>query len=76
VLAASFERCEKQQDAHLAGRTPRIEPDRELSPRTFSGYKDTTDGLVATFGNDGLVDDLADEDFAGRRATLAKPYGR
>ena len=47
----------------------------ELSPRSFSGYKDTTDRLVATFGKDRLVDDLAAEDFASLRASLAKQYG-
>ena len=47
----------------------------ELSPRTFSGYKDATDRLVATFGKDRLVDDLTAEDFAGLRHALAKQYG-
>jgi integrase len=47
----------------------------ELSPRTFSEYKEVTDLLVEKFGKTRLVDDLAAEDFATLRAGLAKKWG-
>jgi integrase len=47
----------------------------ELSARMFAEYRQTTDRLVATFGKDRLVSDLASDDFASLRADLAKQYG-
>jgi integrase len=46
------------------------------TPETATGeYKQTTDVIVAQFGGKRLVDDLAAEDFAALRATLAKRLG-
>ena len=47
----------------------------ELTERTFVEYRQTTDRLVATFGKDRLVDDLASDDFESLRADLAKTWG-
>ena len=47
----------------------------ELSPRTFSEYKEVTDLLVNKFGKTRLIDDLAAKDFAGLRAGLVKRWG-
>jgi len=47
----------------------------EIGSRTFNEYRGTTDRLVASFGKDRLVDDLAAEDFAAMRADIAKVWG-
>ncbi|HZZ77891.1 MAG TPA: hypothetical protein VFE62_05210 [Gemmataceae bacterium] len=47
----------------------------EMSARMFAEYKLTTDRLVARFGKDRLVVDLAADDFQSLRADLAKQYG-
>ncbi|HVL11460.1 MAG TPA: hypothetical protein VM529_02785 [Gemmata sp.] len=47
----------------------------ELSPRSFSEYRQTTDLLVAQFGLSRLVDDLAAPDFETLRASMARRLG-
>src|SRR5262245_37627693 len=47
----------------------------ELSPRTWQGYKEAGDEVVATFGKSRLVNDLDPDDFAKLRNRLAKRYG-
>ncbi len=47
----------------------------ELTARTFSEYRQTTDTLVADFGKDRLVDDLAAADFGRLRAAMAERWG-
>ena len=47
----------------------------ELSSRTFSEYRQSTDRMVATFGGNRLVDDLAADDFEKLRAEVAKIWG-
>jgi integrase len=58
-LAAKFRKMEAQ----------------ELTPRMFADYKQLTDLVVKTFGKERLVDDLAADDFATLRATMAKSWG-
>lgn len=47
----------------------------ELTIRSFGEYKAATDRLVATFGKDRRVDDLAAGDFEALRADMAKTWG-
>jgi integrase len=47
----------------------------ELTSRLYAEYRETTDMLVAAFGANRLVDDLAADDFAQLRATMAKRWG-
>ena len=47
----------------------------EMAARTFAEYRQTTDRLVATFGKERLVDDLASDDFERLRANIAKVWG-
>lgn len=47
----------------------------ELSPRTWSEYKVTTDLIVDDFGKQRLVVDLDTEDFAKLRKKMAKKWG-
>jgi integrase len=47
----------------------------ELGTRMFAEYKESTDLLVATFGQTRLVDDLAADDFGGLRARMAERWG-
>ncbi len=47
----------------------------EMSARMFAEYKQTTDRLVARFGKDRLVVDLAADDFEALREDLAKQFG-
>lgn len=47
----------------------------ELSPRTFSDYYQTCTRLVAQFGKNRRVDDLAADDFEALRADLSKTRG-
>ena len=47
----------------------------EITARTFSDYRETTDRLVTTFGKTRLVDDLASDDFESLRADIAKVWG-
>jgi hypothetical protein len=47
----------------------------EITPRTFSEYKATTDLISQAFGLNRLVLDLRAEDFEGLRANLAKRLG-
>ena len=46
----------------------------ELTPRLFAEYQECTDLCVNQFGASRLVDDLAADDFAGLRATMAKKW--
>lgn len=47
----------------------------ELAPRTFADYKRICDRLVAFFGKDRLVEDLAADDFEALRSDIAKTAG-
>jgi integrase len=47
----------------------------ELTDQTFADYKIITDLIVATFGTERLVDDLAADDFARLRSVMAKRWG-
>jgi integrase len=47
----------------------------EMSTTLFADYKLITDLLVANFGANRLVDDLASDDFAQLRALMAKRWG-
>jgi integrase len=47
----------------------------DLGLRMFAEYKETTDLIVAAFGNRRLVDDLAADDFEALRATMAERWG-
>jgi integrase len=47
----------------------------ELSPRTWTGYREACDELVAAFGKARLVADLDADDFAGLRNTLGNKWG-
>jgi integrase len=47
----------------------------EITGRMFDEYRSTTDLLVAQFGKDRLVDDLAAEDFEALRDEMAKQWG-
>lgn len=47
----------------------------EITSRTFNEYKATTDRLVATFGKNRIVDDLASDDFEALRADMARVWG-
>lgn len=47
----------------------------ELSPRTFAEYRKTTDRLIASFGKNRLIDDLAPDDFEKLRANVSKIWG-
>ena len=47
----------------------------EISAATFAGHQQITDLLIEQFGRDRLVDDLAAEDFAALRATMAERWG-
>jgi len=47
----------------------------EITPRMFNEYKGTTDLLVATFGKDRLIDDIASDDFETLRDEMTKRWG-
>jgi integrase len=47
----------------------------EITAATFHGYNQTTDLLIAQFGKERLVDDLAAEDFEALRDEMAKRWG-
>ncbi len=47
----------------------------ELAKRTFHEYYKTCDRLIATFGSNRLVEDLASDDFEKLRADVAKTWG-
>jgi integrase len=47
----------------------------ELSPRTWSDYKEACDQIVAEFGKRRLLDDLNPDDFASLRNKMAKRWG-
>jgi integrase len=47
----------------------------ELSPRTWKGYKEACDEVIAAFGKGRLVADLDADDFAKLRDRLARRYG-
>jgi integrase len=47
----------------------------ELGPRMFEDYREITDLLVAAFGKDRVVDDLAADDFERLRAAMAERWG-
>jgi integrase len=44
----------------------------EIAPRTYHDYRITTDRLIEHFGKTRLVSDLAADDFAALRASIAK----
>jgi integrase len=47
----------------------------ELSPRTWTDYKEVCDLLVSAFGKARLVSDLGPDDFAGLRKKMTKRWG-
>lgn len=47
----------------------------ELSPRSLTDYKSSCDRLISHFGKTRLVEDLAPEDFATFRASIAEGCG-
>jgi integrase len=47
----------------------------ELSPRTWTDYKDACDQIVTGFGKQRLLDDLAPDDFSELRNKMAKKWG-
>jgi integrase len=47
----------------------------ELSPRTWTDYKDACDQLVSEFGKTRLVADLDPDDFTALRKKMAKKWG-
>jgi integrase len=47
----------------------------ELSPRTWTDYKDACDEIVAAFGRGRLLADLGPDDFAALRNRMAKKWG-
>jgi integrase len=47
----------------------------EVGARMFDEYRQTTDLIVAAFGKDRLVDDLAADDFEKLRAEMAERWG-
>lgn len=47
----------------------------ELSPRTWTDYKEATDHLVSRFGKGRLLEDLDPEDFTALRKKMAKSWG-
>src|SRR5262245_44861895 len=47
----------------------------EITRRSFVDYKKTTDLIVAAFGANRLVDDLAADDFESLRASMARKWG-
>lgn len=58
----------------LTAKTRRMEA-REITPRSFAEYKNTTDRLVGKFGGTRRVDDLVAGDFEALRADLAGQFG-
>ncbi|MEO8495340.1 MAG: tyrosine-type recombinase/integrase, partial [Planctomycetota bacterium] len=58
----------------LTAKTQAVEAG-EITALTFAGYRQTTDLIVAAFGSDRLVDDLASEDFESLRQAMAKRWG-
>jgi integrase len=48
---------------------------REITPRTFQDYYQTCEVLIAQFGRDRLVADLAADDFERLRAALSERWG-
>src|SRR5262249_26552041 len=54
---------------------PRKKTSGELGSRMFAEYKETTDLVVAAFGKDRMVEDLAADDFEGLRAAMAERWG-
>ncbi|MBP3959876.1 tyrosine-type recombinase/integrase [Gemmata sp. G18] len=61
-------------NAFLTAKLRKVEAG-ELSSNLFYDYKLITDLLVAAFGSNRLVDDLAAEDFSKLRSTMAKRWG-
>jgi integrase len=47
----------------------------ELSPRTWTDYKDATDQIVSGFGKRRALDDVAPDDFTDLRNKMAKKWG-
>lgn len=47
----------------------------ELSPRTWTDYKDACDALVGAVGKQRLLSDLAADDFTSLRTKMAKKWG-
>lgn len=48
---------------------------KEITSRTYFGYRAMTDRLIRQFGEKRLVDDITADDFAALRADLAKTCG-
>jgi integrase len=61
-------------NAFLTAKTRKVSSG-ELSSRSLMEYREITDKLVAIFGKDRLVDDLAADDFEALRADLAERWG-
>jgi integrase len=61
-------------NAFLNTKQPAVDT-KELSPRTWAGYKTACDLMVKEFGRSRLVADLTPEDFASLRDRLASRYG-
>jgi hypothetical protein len=61
-------------NSFLTDRQRRLDA-REITPRTFSEYYKSGGRVIAAFGRNRRVDDLAAEDFATLRAKLAKTRG-
>src|SRR5262249_34066903 len=47
----------------------------ELSPQTWTDYKQACDQVVASFGKKRLLDDVGPDDFAALRDKLARKWG-
>jgi integrase len=58
-------------NAYLNDRQDKMEAG-ELSPRTFTKYKEVTDLIVSEFGKRRLVSDLRPDDFAALKKTMTK----
>jgi integrase len=48
---------------------------KDISPRTWENYRETTDLIVAQFGKARLVEDLRPDDFAELRNAMSKKWG-
>src|SRR5439155_15054499 len=80
--AGRVPRCKRQQGLVVQDLTDRfltskrhLLDTRELSPRTFADYYETSKLIVKQFHGERLVADLRPEDFEKLRANLAKTWG-
>jgi integrase len=60
---------------HFLTAKSRLRDSDEITNRTFSEYRGTTDRLVRVFGRNRLVDDLAADDFERLRVDITKTWG-